>query len=121
MLLDLQQNVAIRPLDFVATVGNAANFYIAKEFSIDGSNLFIGADENALAKSLLLAALEGHSNEETAVVVLIWQETEQQRVCHALLLGNTLEKHNTLPIKPELTDISELSTINTPLVIDINL
>ena len=53
MLLDLQQNHAIKPLDFVATVGNAANFYIAKEFAIDGCNLFVGADKARFRKQVV--------------------------------------------------------------------
>ncbi|MBL4576260.1 MAG: hypothetical protein JKY51_09225 [Opitutaceae bacterium] len=121
MLLDLQKNVAIRPLDFVATVGNAANFYIAKEFSINGSNLFIGADEDALTKSLLLSALETQSNNEAAVILLIWQETEQQRFCHALLLGNTQEQHSILPLQTDLRNITTLSTMDLPVVLDVNL
>ncbi len=121
MLLDLRQNLAIRPLDFVATVGNAANFYIAKEFAIDGSNLFIGADEDALAKSLLLSALECKSDKEAAVVLLIWQETEQERFCHALLLGDTQEQHSMYPQQQNLKNIDELSTMDLPAVLTINL
>jgi hypothetical protein len=121
MLLDLKQNRAIRPLDFVATVGNAANFYIAKEFSIDGSNLFIGADEDALKKSLLLSALETKSDKEAAVILLVWQETEQQRFCHALLLGETKEQHNTYPQQQHLSHLNELATMDLPVVLEVNL
>ncbi|GAC17094.1 hypothetical protein [Paraglaciecola arctica] len=121
MLLDLKQNRAIRPLDFVATVGNAANFYIAKEFSIDGSNLFIGADEDALTKSLLLSSLELNADKEAAVILLIWQETEQERFCHALLLGDTQEQHNKYAYQPNLKYIDELSTMDLPVVLEVNL
>jgi hypothetical protein len=121
MLLDLQQNLAIRPLDFVATVGNAANFYIAKEFAIDGSNLFIGADEDALSKSLLLSALETKSNKEAAVILLVWQETEQERSCHALLLGDTQKQHGIYPQQLNVRNIDKLSTIDLPAVLTVNL
>lgn len=121
MLQDIKQNRAMRPLDFVATVGNAANFYIAKEFSIDGSNLFIGADEDALTKSLLLSALEIKTDKEAAVILLIWQETEQQRFCHALLLGETQEQHSKYPRQQNLNHLEELSTIDLPVVLDVNL
>ena len=121
MLLDLKQNRAIRPLDFVATVGNAANFYIAKEFSIDGSNLFIGADEDALKKSLLLSALETNSNKEAAVILLVWQETERERFCHALLLSNTKEQHGMCPQRQNLNHLNELSTMDLPALLNVNL
>lgn len=121
MLQDLEKNRAIRPLDFVATVGNAANFYIAKEFSIDGSNLFIGADENALNKSLILSALETNSNKEAAVILLVWQETELERFCHALLLGGTIKKHDMFPKRQNLRQLNELSAIDLPVVLNLNL
>ncbi|MBU3003508.1 hypothetical protein [Paraglaciecola arctica] len=121
MLLDLKQNRAIRPLDFVATVGNAANFYIAKEFSIGGSNLFIGADTDALKKSLMLSALETNADVEAAVILLIWQETELERVCHALLLGAPQAQHNIYPKLQDLSQLSSLATIDLPAVVDVNL
>ncbi|WP_339724011.1 hypothetical protein [uncultured Paraglaciecola sp.] len=121
MLLDLKQNRAIRPLDFVATVGNAANFYIAKEFSISGSNLFIGADVDALKKSLLLSALEAQSDKEAAVILLIWQETELERVCHALLLGDTKEQHNSYPQHQNLSHLNVLATMDLPAVLEVSL
>lgn len=123
MLLDLENNRAIRPLDFVATVGNAANFYIAKEFSIDGSNLFIGADEGALKKSLLLCALEAKSEKEAGVILLIWQETELERSCHALLLGGTQEEHKVYPQQQNVNDLDleGFATMDLPVVLKVSL
>ena len=121
MLLDLQQNRAIKPLDFVATVGNAANYYIAKQFAIDGSNLFIGADENALNKSLVLSALEADSDKDAAVVLLIWQETEQQRSCHALLLSETQEQQQSLPLHQGIQNLSELAAIDLPAILEVEI
>ncbi|WP_299082030.1 hypothetical protein [uncultured Paraglaciecola sp.] len=120
MLLDLQQNHAIKPLDFVATVGNAANFYIAKEFAIDGCNLFVGADKDALSKSLLLSALETQTDTASAILLLIWQETEQQRSCHALLLAHP-QLHSHYTSKQNLKNLNELATMALPAIIDVTL
>jgi len=104
MSVDLFQSVitamankeAIRPFDFIATVGNAANFYLAKEFNIKGPNIFIGASENILLKNALLAETDitlGHCEQ---AVIVIWQINEQERRCHALLVEQVKENDNKI-------------------------
>jgi len=86
VLSQLDKHESIRPFDFIATVGNAANFYIAKEFNIKGPNLFIGASEQPFLKSCALAEidlLEGHSEQ---AVIVVWYLTEHQRQCYAFLV-----------------------------------
>ncbi|WP_340679986.1 hypothetical protein [Paraglaciecola sp.] len=117
MLLDMQQGKNIRPLDFVSTVGNAANFYIAKEFAIGGSNIFIGAGEDALAKSLLISSLEAQTNKTGSVLLLVWQESEEQRRCHALLLRDSKESDTSYAQPQIFKDIDDLSKLHTPLVL----
>ena len=119
MLVDLQHNRAIKPLDFVATVGNAANFYIAKEFSIAGSNLFVGADKNALSKSLLLSALESQTDHQAAVLLLIWQDTEQQRICHGMLLRQTQLQDSHYPHIADLKQLDDIAELALPSVLSI--
>lgn len=111
MLTEIEQNKAVRPLDFVSTVGNAANYYIAKEFSIFGSNLFFGADHNALQKTLTVATLELDNTPSHATVILIWRETEEFRVCHALLITscNDLDDATSLATLEAIDSISTLS------------
>ena len=119
MLLDVQAGKAVRPLDFVSTVGNAANFYIAKEFSINGSNLFIGADEQALEKTALLSALEANDERQSAVVMAIWRETSKQRYCHALLVRAVQDPDHAYPVHQGLNSTHQLSAITTPFVMQL--
>ncbi|WP_016956393.1 hypothetical protein [Catenovulum agarivorans] len=86
LLADIAQGQAIRPLDFVATVGNAANYYIAKEFNITGLNLFIGASSQSEDKLLTLAATELSSNPSQKLLLLNWHEDAEQRLCKARLV-----------------------------------
>lgn len=93
LITHLHQGEAIKPLDFVATVGNAANYYIAKQFNINATNLFLGVTENAFFKSSLLALAELAQDPSLQVIVINWQESDEQRVCTACLLGATTEKN----------------------------
>jgi hypothetical protein len=117
MLIDIQNGNALRPLDFVSTVGNAANFYIAKEFSINGSNLFIGADTQAFEKVTLLSALEANDESSGAVVIAIWRETQNERCCHAFLVRGVNASDMTYPIYQGLDKVNDISTLSTPCVI----
>lgn len=90
VILALKNNDAIRPYDFIATVGNAANFYLTKEFAIQGPNIFIGACENILLKNGLLAEIDltlGHCQQ---AIIVIWHINNEERRCHALLVEQTL-------------------------------
>ena len=119
ILIDMQAGKAIRPLDFVCTVGNAANFYIAKEFSINGSNLFIGADEHAFDKTFLLSALEANDEQQSAVVMAIWRETSDERCCHAMLVRHVSAIDKDYPVHHDLNEIAELSAVATPFVLQL--
>lgn len=91
VIMSMNNNESIRPFDFIATVGNAANFYIAKEFNIKGSNIFIGASDQPFLKSCALAEidfLEGHSSQG---IVIVWSITESSRQCYAFII----EKYET--------------------------
>lgn len=117
LILDVQAGKSIRPLDFVSTVGNAANFYIATEFAIHGSNLFLGADQQAIDKTLLISALELSTNIEQQVIALVWQETENQRSCHAMLLQHAADNEQVCNL-----DSAALLAGNTatPFVINVD-
>jgi hypothetical protein len=118
LLVDLQQQRAMRPLDFVATVGNAANFYIANEFAIHAGNLFLGAnDDGALQKSLLISALELTPDANHAVVLVLWQENEDERSCHVLLLGPASSTARSL-VK-ELPLLEDIALLSLPIDLDL--
>lgn len=107
LLLDLSQDIALKPLDFVATVGNAANYYLAKEFKLHGSNLFLGCSEQKLAKTLLTAELDLLEVNSEAAVLVLWHETETTRSCDCLIIELADEAHSTTPI----TNIDELTEL----------
>lgn len=75
----------IKPLDFVATVGNAANYYLAREFGFNGANIFTASEKTPLSKILTMAALELTGKRSQAVVVVRWEEAEVIRRCQVLL------------------------------------
>lgn len=86
-LINQQQNIPLRPLDFIATVGNAANFYIAKEYNLTGPNNFIGVSELAIEKLLWLCNADFKRSTIEQAVVMVWHETNDERVCTSLLLS----------------------------------
>ncbi len=86
----------IKPLDFVASVGNAANYYIAREFNLHAANIFTAAEQGALGKGLTLAALELSQQRADAALIMHWQEDETTRLCQAMLC--TLGTDNEQPI-----------------------
>lgn len=91
VIIAMENKEAIRPYDFIATVGNAANFYLSKEFAIKGPNVFIGASENCLLKAGLLAETDimlGHCQQ---AVIVIWHTNNKERRCHALLVEKATE------------------------------
>lgn len=112
VLNDIHNNDSIRPFDFIATVGNAANFYIAKEFNIKGPNIFIGASEKPFLKSCALAEvdlLEGFSEQG---VIVVWHLTKSYRQCYAFIV----EAHNSK--NTSLAETQILGTSGTSLDID---
>lgn len=86
VIKSMHEKQAIRPFDFIATVGNAANFYLAKEFNIKGPNIFIGATQDIFLKSQLLAEVDlslGHCEQ---AIIVIWLITEDEWLCHAFIV-----------------------------------
>lgn len=82
----MHANEAIRPFDFIATVGNAANFYLAKEFNIKGPNIFIGASEKVFLKTSLLAEMDLNLGHSQQAIIVIWLQTEDDWLCHAFII-----------------------------------
>lgn len=83
VLFNMHNNESIRPFDFIATVGNAANFYISKEFNITGPNLFIGASENPFIKSCGLAEIDFLEGFSEQAIIVVWHLAAEQRYCYA--------------------------------------
>ncbi len=83
LLISVKDQEEIRPVDFISTVGNAANFYIAKLFDINGPNIFSGASKNAFDTTSLLANTDLSLGLIDYAVILVWQETEDVKGCEA--------------------------------------
>lgn len=88
MLIDVDQSNPIKPLSFVASVGNAANYYIANTYAIDGPNVFIGSSKQAIEKNVLLAETDMSLGLIEFAILLVWQEDENQRECWAKIIKN---------------------------------
>lgn len=110
LIQEIAQQQEIKPLDFVATVGNAANYYLAKQFKLDGTNLFLGSSTDIAEKTLTVAELDLLEQTSTHSVVVIWQENEATRKCYAFLLS--MVTNDDLPIfsKNILADFQELTS-----------
>ncbi len=83
LLTEIDQDMSIKPLDFIATVGNAANFYIAQQFNLLASNLFIGTSEHAFYKNACLASCDAMLEPERGSIFVIWQDNMECRQCFA--------------------------------------
>ena len=86
VIKSMHDKEAIRPFDFIATVGNAANFYLAKEFNVKGPNIFIGASQNIFLKNSLLAEIDLNLGHSQQAIIVIWLITEDEWLCHAFLI-----------------------------------
>ncbi|MBU2871610.1 hypothetical protein [Colwellia sp. E2M01] len=126
VIFALENNEAIRPYDFIATVGNAANFYISKEYKINGPNVFIGASENILLKTALLAETDIELGHCQQAVIVIWQINNKERSCHALLVEQiednskeiTNEWHSTLNSCNDLLELT--ADTKLPMLLNLN-
>lgn len=87
LVLSVEQGDDVRPLDFISSVGNSANFYLAKQFAITGVNLFTGASKNAISRTELLAQNDLSLGLVDYAVIVHWQEDEVTRQCSVRLLG----------------------------------
>jgi hypothetical protein len=126
VILAMENNEAVRPYDFIATVGNAANFYLTKEFNIKGPNVFIGSSKNTLLKSGLLASVDLNSGHCQQAVIVIWQLDNEQQRCHALLVEKTVDIENNIQEwHSKLTNSDELLTLATkkdyPILLNLTL
>lgn len=116
---------AIRPFDFIATVGNAANFYLAKEFNIKGPNIFIGASKNICLKTSLLAEIDLNLGHSQQAIIVIWLQTEDDWLCHAFIIEPlVLENEPAQGCSLQAVSIDELlqksATIACPALLNIN-
>ncbi len=84
----VEQGHDVRPFDFISTVGNAANFYIAKQFNVEGVNLFNGASEQALDRTRLLIEQDLNLNLIDYALLVHWQQQAEQFTCHAYLIAS---------------------------------
>lgn len=89
----VEQAQDIRPFDFISTVGNAANFYIAKQFNVDGVNLFNGASAQAVECTRLLVEQDFSLNLIDYALLVHWQQHQDSVSCHAYLLAPELASH----------------------------
>lgn len=117
---------AIRPFDFIATVGNAANFYLAKEFNIKGPNIFIGASQNIFLKNSLLAEIDLNLGHSQQAIIVIWLQTEDAWRCHAFMLEPQLFDKKLDQVQPlETVCIDDLlqksATIICPALLNTDL
>lgn len=88
MLFDLHKAQPIKPLSFVASVGNAANYYLANTFSIYGPNIFLGSSEHAMDKNCMLAQTDMSLGIIDQAIILVWQEDEKKRQCWVKIVEN---------------------------------
>jgi len=88
MLIDVNNRQAIKPLSFVASVGNAANYYLASAYSIAGPNLFIGSDKVGMEKNQLLAQADIESGIIDIAILVMWEEDDLTRKCSVKIVEN---------------------------------
>lgn len=128
VIVAMENKETIRPYDFIATVGNAANFYLSKEFNIHGPNIFIGASNNILLKIGLLVETDLNLSHCQQAVIVIWNNSSKAHSCHALLV----EKSSILESNNKTAKIADIGEINSkdlltllkesqyPLFLDLN-
>jgi hypothetical protein len=87
LVLSIEGGEDVRPLDFISSVGNSANFYLAKQFSIGGVNLFTGASNDATERTTLLAQNDLALGIVDYSVVVHWQQNDGISQCTARLLA----------------------------------
>ncbi|KPZ60678.1 hypothetical protein AN391_00290 [Pseudoalteromonas sp. P1-13-1a] len=88
MLIDVHDCEAIKPLSFVASVGNAANYYIANAYFINGPNLFIGSDKSGMKKNQLLAKADMENGIIDNAILVVWHEDDKIRQCSVKIVEN---------------------------------
>lgn len=87
LVLSIEEGEDVRPLDFISSVGNSANFYLAKQFTIRGVNLFTGARCTAVERTQTLAQNDLALGIVDYSVLVHWQQNECVSQCTASLLA----------------------------------
>jgi len=87
LVLSIEEGEDVRPLDFISSVGNSANFYLAKQFNISGVNLFTGASSDAIERTQALAQNDLALGIIDCGIVVHWQQNEHSCQCVARLLA----------------------------------
>ncbi|TPH12223.1 beta-ketoacyl synthase N-terminal-like domain-containing protein [Litorilituus lipolyticus] len=88
LIVDCEKGEEVRPLDFISTVGNAANFYIAKQFQVNGVNIFTGASEHALENITSLASYDLSHDIVDMAIIVHWQQQANSLECFTQLITN---------------------------------
>ena len=88
LIRTVEQKQDVRPFDFIISVGNAANFYVAKQFEISGPNLFLGSSHQAEELSSKLIQVDASLGLIDHAIALTWIESESSLECQAKLLSN---------------------------------
>lgn len=117
VITNMRKKEAIRPFDFIATVGNAANFYLSKEFSIKGPNIFIGASESPILKSCLLAEVDLYNQSCEQAIIVVWLVRSESLCCYAFvveLYDNALSEQYIEQSHLSIDDLVK-QNINIPL------
>ena len=81
LVLSIEEGEDVRPLDFISSVGNSANFYLAKQFNIRGVNLFTGASTEAIVRTQKLAKTDLALGIVDYAVLVHWQQNEDISQC----------------------------------------
>lgn len=86
LLQGIEAGEDMRPVDFISTVGNTANYYVAKLFDVTGPNVFIGAGEHAIQKLEMLARCDINLQQIDYALTLHWLDNRNCYQCEAKLL-----------------------------------
>ncbi|PKG82519.1 hypothetical protein CXF85_13630 [Colwellia sp. 75C3] len=81
LVLSIEEGEDVRPLDFISSVGNSANFYLAKQFNIRGVNLFTGASSEAIERTQKLAKTDLALGIVDYAILVHWQQNEDISQC----------------------------------------
>ena len=86
LIKSVEQKQDIRPFDFILSVGNAANFYLAKQFEMNGPNIFLGSSSDPKKSIFELIGADASFNLIDYAVFISWMENETRLECHAKLI-----------------------------------
>ena len=86
LLTGIEQGDEMRPVDFISTVGNTANYYMAKLFNVLGPNIFIGTSRDASLKLELLSQCDLSNKLVDYALLVQWHDNETSYQCEAKLL-----------------------------------